>query len=208
MISDEELSSLLFSGKKFSKLSLNVKQSVLVQQLASYVPLEFIDTSQALVFYCLAEKMKNDQNQKIKIYLRLFASSMSVLEIMPMKQIELWLNELLDDFRTAELDLSNDIFDKLVKKCVKKLLIDDEKFSCLTSFVDVLVQKISTDNAVELNLNYVSFSHLTLIQILENTSKVSISPVYSENLLSRNCYSTSSSKIIYSKDHMIPYGSR
>jgi hypothetical protein len=162
---------LLFNGKKFSRLSLNASQSDLVQKLASYVSLEFIDTKQALVFYCLAEKMSNEKNQKTAIYLKLFASSMSILEAMPMKQIELWLNELLGDFRTADLGLSNNIFDKLVKKCVKKLLIDDEKFSCLSSFVNALVETLVAGDTND--LNYVSFAHLTLIQILENISKVS-----------------------------------
>ncbi len=60
-----------------------------------------------------------------------------------------------------------------MKKCVKKLLIDDEKFSCLSSFVNTLVETLVAGDTKERNLNYVSFAHLTLIQILENISKVS-----------------------------------
>lgn len=63
---------------------------------------------------------------------------------------------------------SNSIFDKLVKKCIRKLLIDDT-FECLTGFVQHLLTKLAepTENPV-----YLSFAHLALIQVLENISKI------------------------------------
>ena len=162
----------LFESKKYKKVSLNESQASLVIELASYFPLEFFETKHALVFYFLNEKIiaytSVFEEKKINIYFRLF-SSIALIEEIPILNIKNWIVDLLSLYETDTITkLSNSIFEKLIKKCAKKLLMDDS-LDCLTDFVDNLIEKLS---GTKDNLNFVSFAHLTLIQVLENISKV------------------------------------
>lgn len=151
---------------------MNKTQARLVIKLASYFPLEFLETKHALIFYFFNEKITADdsdlEERKINVYFRLF-SSMALIEQIPIVKIKSWLVSLLGLYETDSITkLSNSIFEKLIKKCAKKLLMDDS-LECLTDFVDCLIEKLSTSMN---NINFVSFAHLTLIQVLENISKV------------------------------------
>ena len=149
---------------------MNDKQSKIIFRLSTYLPLDFIDTNHALIVFFLNEKICDKQPNKLTTYIRLFAT-MNLLEIMPLNKAKAWLSDILSFFKTDNnAKLYQTLFDKLVKKCVRKLLID-ETFECLQSFVDNLIKSLQVDGEIE-SLNYMSFGHLTLIQILENISKV------------------------------------
>ena len=140
------------------------------------MPLEFLDTTPALVCYFLNEKVNdlvtNDITiQVFQVYFRLFAAT-NLIESVPIQKVELWLTSLLKLFESTSHDTllthSKEIFEKLIKKCVKQMLMA-ESYDCLNSFVDNLLEIIPGQIG---NLKFLAVAHLTIIQILENISKV------------------------------------
>ena len=141
------------------------------------MPLEFLDTTPALVCYFLNEKVNDSTDENtikiFQVYFRLFAAT-NLIESVPIQKIELWLTSLLKLFEASHdtlLTHSKEIFEKLIKKCVKQMLMA-ESYDCLNSFVDNLLEIIPSHIG---NLKFLAVAHLTIIQILENISKVKIS---------------------------------
>jgi hypothetical protein len=98
---NQELQSTLFETKKPSKSSLNSTQCELVFELASRLPLDFLDTKHGLVFFFLCERMATTDHRKIDIYVRL-SSSTALLELMPLAAVQHWLTSLLKFFENSQ----------------------------------------------------------------------------------------------------------
>ncbi len=166
-------------------------------QFADYLPVEHLDKNYALVLYLLNERVENINMDRLiekKIYMLYFnLFQTSLVESLSIVKLEVWLNYLFSLFeskKSSALEYSNDIFEKLIKKCVRRMLINDsldnmqkfvEKVRNFTffrifyfnlyfnNFESKLFERIPLNSD---NLNYQSVAHLTLIQILEKLSKV------------------------------------
>lgn len=90
-----------------------------------------MDTKYALIIYLLNERVDNTniecQHEKkiFQIYFNLFETSL--VESLPIVKLELWLNYLFGLFEAKDSHLmsySTEIFEKLIKKCVKQMLVN------------------------------------------------------------------------------------
>jgi hypothetical protein len=76
------------------------------------------------------------EKKLFNIYFNLFKTNLT--ESIPIEKLETWLNYLFSLFETKEtniLELSNEIFEKLIKKSVRQMLIHDS-LNCLQTFVN------------------------------------------------------------------------
>ena len=79
---------------------------------------------------------KLSEKKLFNIYFNLFKTNLT--ESIPIEKLETWLNYLFSLFETKEtknLELTNEKFEKLIKKSVRQMLIHDS-LNCLQTFVN------------------------------------------------------------------------
>ena len=110
--------------------------------MTEFLPTEYLDTKYALIAYLLNERVDNFnidnivQKKLFNVYFNIFQTKL--IESLPIGKLEIWLNYLFSLFETKETSLlsySNEIFEKLIKKCVRQMLID-ESLDYLQTFVN------------------------------------------------------------------------
>ena len=111
------------------------------------MPVEYLDKTYALVLYLLNERVENidvDRMIEKKIYILYFnLFQTDLMESLSIAKLEVWLNYLFSLFeskKSSALEYSNDIFEKLIKKCVRRMLIN-ESLDNLHKFVEKVKKK-------------------------------------------------------------------
>ena len=84
------------------------------------------------MYNLLNERVENINMDRLiekKIYMLYFnLFQTSLVESLSIVKLEVWLNYLFSLFeskKSSALEYSNDIFEKLIKKCVRRMLIND-----------------------------------------------------------------------------------
>lgn len=105
-----------------------------------------MDTKYAFIIYLLNERVDNTnidkQSEKklFQIYFNLFQTNL--VQSLPIAKLEIWLNYLFGLFEDKESHLmsySTEIFEKLISKCVKQMLVN-RSLESLQHFTDKVLK--------------------------------------------------------------------